>query len=132
MLFHTRTYTDPARAEDPHRLPSMAVESEDGKTWTVTCCLPGCLPDSDPMEFSSPVEALDYAWEDSDPEGPDFVQLFRLSLSAQRHRLAGQIPEALTLEEKIEDWIHYHSEPDGVDHVEELASEIARALSLPA
>ena len=76
MAYH---YLDPARANDPHALPSietfLAAEGElvdeDGvpmpSGWYWQSCLPGCLPDGEPRgPFPSEAEALDDARDGMD------------------------------------------------------------------
>ena len=68
-----QAYSDPARENDPHALPDVEVfhipndyqpETEDGNQqfpdgWYWWSCLPGCLPDGDPIgPFESEEEAL--------------------------------------------------------------------------
>lgn len=76
----TQAYSNPARESDPHSLPDIEVfyagkgelyfDPTDGSDQSEAgfyywFCLPGCLPDSDPMgPFSTYDEALKAAQED--------------------------------------------------------------------
>ena len=77
-------YSNPTRANDPYALPDVETfrldhtqESDDGALygpgWYWHACMPGCLPDSDPIgPFPSEQDALDDAREgcdDDDSEG---------------------------------------------------------------
>jgi hypothetical protein len=133
MLFSARTYSDPSRASDPYYLPSMLIQSEDGKTWSVECSMPGCLPESDPVTFSSPLSALEYCYEASsyaDDDQPDFLLAARASYKGAFARLEGRIDHALKCE-RLFDAVYSEAErngdTDGMDHVEMLAHEMARA-----
>lgn len=72
-----QAYSDPRRADDPHALPDVEVfqlTAEEVKEWfgpmfdeeRIMCggwfwwsCLPGCMPDSDPVgPFATEAEAL--------------------------------------------------------------------------
>jgi hypothetical protein len=66
-------YSNPARETDAHALPDCEVyevrQSQEALDWAdesstagwyFQCCLPGCLPDSDPVgPFDSEQEAID-------------------------------------------------------------------------
>ena len=79
-----QAYSDPRRADDPHALPDVEVfyvskadvpdfgQDENGDFlttgWYWRTCIPGCLPDSDPIgPFDTEAEALadaQYGYED--------------------------------------------------------------------
>jgi hypothetical protein len=80
----TRYYSEPERENDPYSLPNVEVfyrdgsftpgdafspEYNDGEAlgagWFYWFCLPGCLPDSDPMgPYDTEGEALQAARDD--------------------------------------------------------------------
>ncbi len=76
-----QAYSDPSRESDPHALPDVEVfyQSEaspewgdldgyyGGPGWYYWACMPGCLPDSDPVgPFATQAEALADAQEGCD------------------------------------------------------------------
>jgi len=67
-----QAYSNPKRESDPHALPDVEVWFEDGERlyelgWYWWTCLPGCLPDSDPVgPFETEADALADAQADSE------------------------------------------------------------------
>jgi len=126
MQYHTQTYSEPSKTGDKYHLPDLEVWSEDGKTWSVHACMPGCMPDSDVSEFSTACEAFEYAYESAEI---DWSRLFRYAFQGTIARLRGSIATALESEALLEklaielDVI----DSDGLQHVEELAHEAAKA-----
>jgi hypothetical protein len=133
MLFSARTYDDPARAGDKYYIPSMLIQSEDGNEWSVVCCMPGCMPEGDPVTFTTPTKAVAYAYEGQDDgeDTPDFVKAFHFAYCGSLNRLRGSI--ALALADEAQFAAMYseaerNGDTDGLDHVEELAHEAARCV----
>lgn len=74
-----QAYSDPTRESDPHALPNIEVfymhesiwfgmEGDfhyDDSGWYYWYCLPGCLPDSDPV---GPFDSYEAALEDAQDE----------------------------------------------------------------
>lgn len=77
----TQVYSVPSREDDPHSLPDVEVfylnqnDVEEfrengndiaGEGWYYWYCMPGCLPDGDPIgPFDSEQAAIDDAQEDA-------------------------------------------------------------------
>lgn len=72
----SQIYSDPSREVDPVALPDMetfyheggelgdVLDAESEAGWYYWFCLPGCLPDSDPIgPFETEEEAIDAARE---------------------------------------------------------------------
>jgi hypothetical protein len=129
ILFHDRTYEDPSRADETYHCASVILASLDGKEWTVTECMPGCMPDGEPMSFKTPAEAIAYAWESSTL---DYPALFRMHYNAAGCRLSGRIQEAMRFEDALGIWIDNNTteegEPAGLCHVQDIAVECARSM----
>ena len=71
----TQVYSIPSRESDPHSLPDVEVfhNSHFGYTWDdgwyYWYCLPGCLPDGDPIgPFDSEEKAIEDAQSESEEE----------------------------------------------------------------
>ena len=125
MLFHARTYEDPAHASNTHHLPCVEVWSPDGKAWYVRYGLPGCLADSEELKFNCVTSAIKEAYGYADL---DWDILFRHAYQGALARLRGSIDLALAEEKALEALAQELDvvDSDGLAHVEELAHEVAR------
>jgi len=126
MLFHARTYEDPANASNTHHMPCVELWSNDGKSWYVQYSMPGCLADSEELKFNSATAAVSEAYGYADL---DWDILFRRAFQGALARLRGSIAMALEEEGAFEALAQQMDilDSDGLEHVEELAHEAARA-----
>ena len=125
MLFHARTYDDPVNAGGKYYLPCVEVWSLDGKAWHVQYSTPGCLPEGEAYRFTSATAAIKEAYGCADL---DWAALFRRAYQGSLARLRGSIALALEEEKAFESLALRMDvmESDGLEHVEELAHEVAR------
>ena len=107
-------------------MPCVELWSNDGKSWYVQYSMPGCLADSEELEFNSVTAAIKEAYGYADL---DWDILFRRAFQGALARLRGSIDLALAEEKALESLALQMdvADSDGLAHVEELAHEAARA-----